>query len=431
MFYIYYIFYKVIKKEQRQILNNKLNESIFNILKKRLDFQSFPLSLANKLIKNIDLEPGTAKNKALLEIIFTLFSCVNTKVPVFICGKPGCSKTLSTRIILQNMIGKDSKNEIFQNLPKVRPFYIQGSLNSTSNGILKVFEKARNYERNKEIKDKISLIYFDEMNLAEESKNNPLKVIHSQLEYYDNKDKVSFIGISNYILDASKMNRGIHLSILELDKEDLQLTAHEIVKSVEETLLKDNVDIFNNLSFAFCEYKSYLKENKNDLYDFHGNRDFYYMIKIAAYKMIKNNNKIDSALKSIERNFGGFELENKLDSITLFKEKFLNQKIFNHIYDIQNIINDSLNDKMSRYILIITKITISQFLIDSILSNIRKNYKFFIGSRFENDINKGEYSAKILNKIQICMEQGNITVFKNLESIYPSLYIFSISILQQ
>ena len=50
------------------------------------------------------------------------------------------------------------------------------------------------------------------MNLAEESKNNPLKVIHSQLEYDDNKDKVSFIGISNYILDASKMNRGIHLS---------------------------------------------------------------------------------------------------------------------------------------------------------------------------------------------------------------------------
>ena len=45
-----------------------------------------------------------------------------------------------------------------------------------------------------------------------------------------------------------------------------------------------------------------------------------------------------------------------------------------------------------------------------------------MGSRFENDINKGEYSAKILNKIQICMEQGNITVFKNLESIYPSLY---------
>ena len=35
----------------------------------------------------------------------------------------------------------------------------------------------------------ISLLLFDEMGLAEVSENNPLKVIHSQLEYDDNKDK--------------------------------------------------------------------------------------------------------------------------------------------------------------------------------------------------------------------------------------------------
>ena len=61
--------------------------------------------------------------------------------------------------------------------------------------------------------------------------------------------------------------------------------------------------------------------------------------------------------------------------------------------------------------------------MDSILNNIIKtDYKFFLGSRFEDDINKEEYSMKMLQKIQICMEQGIITVFKNLESIYPSLY---------
>ena len=56
------------------------------------------------------------------------------------------------------------------------------------------------------------MIYFDEMGLAEISPNNPLKVIHSQLEYDENEDKVAFIGISNWTLDASKMNRGIYLA---------------------------------------------------------------------------------------------------------------------------------------------------------------------------------------------------------------------------
>ena len=54
------------------------------------------------------------------------------------------------------------------------------------------------------------------MGLAEIAKSNPLKVIHSQLEYDENKDKVAFVGIciSNWVLDAYKMNRGIYLSIL-------------------------------------------------------------------------------------------------------------------------------------------------------------------------------------------------------------------------
>ncbi len=59
------------------------------------------------------------------------------------------------------------------------------------------------------------------MGLAEISKNNPLKVIHSQLEYDENKEKISFIGISIWPLNASKMNRRIHLTITETDKEDL------------------------------------------------------------------------------------------------------------------------------------------------------------------------------------------------------------------
>ncbi len=36
------------------------------------------------------------------------------------------------------------------------------------------------------------------MGLAELSKNNRLKVIHSELEFDENKGKISFVGISKF-----------------------------------------------------------------------------------------------------------------------------------------------------------------------------------------------------------------------------------------
>ena len=91
--------------------------------------------------------------------------------------------------------------------------------------------KDKNKDENKE--KIISMIYFDEMGLAENSPYNPLKVIHSELEYDLNEGakKVAFVGISNWKLDASKMNRGLYLSIPQPDLEDLNKTSLTIVST--------------------------------------------------------------------------------------------------------------------------------------------------------------------------------------------------------
>ena len=60
---------------------------------------------------------------------------------------------------------------------------------------------------------------FDELDLAEQSKSNPLKVLHSKLEYAGKADNVSFVGISNYTLDAAKINRALVLSVPDLDQK--------------------------------------------------------------------------------------------------------------------------------------------------------------------------------------------------------------------
>ena len=105
----------------------------------------------------------------------------------------------------------------------------------------------------------VYLILFDEMGLAEISPYNPLKVIHSEL---DGKQEVGFIGISNWVLDASKMNRGIHLSVQEPDLDDLILTAKSIADAIYDEILKvpSFTNVIVNLTKSYYDYKKYLQK---------------------------------------------------------------------------------------------------------------------------------------------------------------------------
>ena len=125
------------------------------------------------------------------------------------------------------------------------------------------------------------------MGLAEISKNNPLKVIHSQLEYDENKEKVAFVGISNWTLDASKMNRGIFLSIPEPDEKDLNETALKIAESYSDNLVINYKDEISQLAESYYEYRDYLSKQEEKKKDFHGSREFYHLIKVASKKLIE------------------------------------------------------------------------------------------------------------------------------------------------
>ena len=53
----------------------------------------------NDYIKRMVTEPGIALNEALRENIFALIVCISNKIPVLLCGTPGCSKTLSISLL--------------------------------------------------------------------------------------------------------------------------------------------------------------------------------------------------------------------------------------------------------------------------------------------------------------------------------------------
>ncbi len=320
----------------------------------------------------------------------------------------------------------------------------QGSKTSTSKGVLTIFQKAHNIIKNikkkkeenriegiKNYEDNIiSMIYFDEMGLAEISPNNPLKVIHSQLEYDDNIDKIAFIGISNWTLDASKMNRGIFLAIPDPDEEDLQKTALTIAESYDNDLSENYGELFKNLASTYYEYKLNLNA-KNKFQEFHGTRDFYHLIKNTSNKIRDMNNPDDNSIieigvQCLERNFGGIsKLEGNKNSIKvieeIFKKRYDNVNAKNE-YEVMECIKRNIEDKEGRYLLVISRNNISPYLLRNILKEMGKEYIFYLGSQFENDQIGEFYSVKILNKILSCMEMGKILLLKDLESIYPSLY---------
>ena len=144
IFMCYYL--RLTNKNLRNELAQKLNGIIKKAFPENENFKDFlyiPKLEENFIADNIDIPKGIAKNKALLENIFSLFCCINNKMPIFIVGKPGCSKSLSFELILKSMKGEFTDNIFFKNYPNLMPQKYQGSLCSQSEEILNIFEKAK------------------------------------------------------------------------------------------------------------------------------------------------------------------------------------------------------------------------------------------------------------------------------------------------
>lgn len=152
----------------------------------------------------------------------------------------------------------------------------QGSEECKSDGIIKVFEKAEQYLTQGDTSTEvIPVVLLDEVGLAEISRHNPLKVLHSLLEpAFGAKPKVAVVGISNWALDAAKMNRAIHLSRPDPSEKDLIMTAEKILESFEQ---HDQLDHTRKLLGIKThrlagDYHQYYR--KQTVKNFHGLRDY-------------------------------------------------------------------------------------------------------------------------------------------------------------
>ena len=251
-------------------------------------------------IDRMKLPQGVAKTEGLKENIYAIVICTMTRIPLIIVGQPGSSKTLSFKIVTDNLQGQASVNSDFKDsrvFKALDPHFYQCSRKSSSNEIKTVFEKAiiRQESLNAVNENRLCVVMMDEAGLPEQS-HESLKVLH----YFLDDQKVAFVGISNHVLDAAKMNRAISLFSPDASQEDVEVLAKGCLISAATEAMGPKVE---GLSKAYLDV---MRDANMAVSSFFGLRDFIYF---CVYLRRKGEATLaitpQMVTESLERNFNG------------------------------------------------------------------------------------------------------------------------------
>uniref|UniRef100_A0A674BBP2 RING-type E3 ubiquitin transferase n=1 Tax=Salmo trutta TaxID=8032 RepID=A0A674BBP2_SALTR len=355
-------------------------------------------------LSGVPLGETIARNNALKENVFMIVICIELRIPLFLVGKPGSSKSLSKTLVADAMQGQAAHSDLYKRLKQIHLVSFQCSPHSTPAGIINTFKQCARFQEGKNLKEYISVVVLDEIGLAEDSPKMPLKTLHPLLEEGCIDDeplphkKVGFIAISNWALDPAKMNRGIFVSRGDPDEKELIESAKGICSS--DTMILEKVrDFFQPFARAF------LKISPEKGKGFFGLRDYYSLIKML-FAITKASEQIPSAEKIVEAVLRNFSGRDDVDAVTVFTETLKINPNLERISAIELVRqNISAQEEDCRYLLLLTK----NYAALQILQQT------FFSEKYTQ-------ICRNINRIKICMETGRTVVLLNLQNLYESLY---------
>ncbi|XP_043084874.1 E3 ubiquitin-protein ligase rnf213-alpha-like isoform X2 [Puntigrus tetrazona] len=375
-------------------------------------------------LSGVPLRETIARNNALKENVFMMVICIELKIPLFLVGKPGSSKSLSKTLVADGMQGQAAHSDLFKKLKQIHLVSFQCSPHSTPDGIINTFKQSARFQEGKNLSEYVSVVVLDEIGLAEDSQKMPLKTLHPLLEdgCVDDQPlphkKVGFIGISNWALDPAKMNRGIFVSRGDPDERELVETAEGICSS-DPMVLERVRDYFQ--PFA----KAYLNICNEHGRGFFGLRDYYSLIKMifAVAKVSEQRNKpsAEQIVKAVLRNFSG---KDNVDAVTDFTSS-LNITAKHENISTIDLVRENITaigqDEECRYLLVLTKNYAALRILQHMFFSDLCQPEIIFGSSFPKD---QEYTqiCRNINRVKICMETGQTIVLLNLQNLYESLY---------
>ena len=297
----------------------------------------------NFYVEKMHIPIGIAKTRTLKENLFASVICTACRLPLIIVGAPGSSKTLSFNLALANLKGAESKESFFRDtnrFPALDPYHYQCSRRSTSLEIENVFKRAIKRQQNHN-SSKLPIncvVFMDEAGLPEES-HESLKVLH----YYLDDPRVSFVAITNHILDASKSNRAVSLFRPKADEDDLKTLARGCLCTDPANPSPELCNIVNVIDKFCSAYATVMRDTR--FKNFFGLRDFIHFIGyIRRHRGSSTDLTPDLVLKALERNFNGVDPKNFRFIANTFlskiKHSLANLKLRNTI----EVLRESLTD---------------------------------------------------------------------------------------
>ncbi|GAA6226553.1 E3 ubiquitin-protein ligase rnf213-beta-like [Lates japonicus] len=377
-------------------------------------------------LKNIQTRETIAKNAALKENVFLMVVCIELRIPLFLVGKPGSSKSLAKTVVADAMQGQNSHCELFKKLKQVHMVSFQCSPHSSPEGIIGTFRNCARFQKDKNMDEYVSVVVLDEIGLAEDSPQMPLKTLHPLLEdgCIDNDKpdphmKVGFVGISNWALDPAKMNRGIFVSRWDPSEGELVETAKGICSSSNQILLKIT-HLFQPLAKAFLNICEETSQNQ-----FFGLRDYYSLIKMifAAVKSTQQEPDDGQLLEAILCNFSG--QPEGFDPVRFFQEVLQDPSEIPRPSTLQMVRRNLDHDtnQESRYLLLLTTNNAALHILQQQIF-AKGDYsqpEIVFGSGFPKDQEYAQICRNV-NRVKTCMETGRTVILLNMQHLYESLY---------
>uniref|UniRef100_A0A3Q1FP24 RING-type E3 ubiquitin transferase n=1 Tax=Acanthochromis polyacanthus TaxID=80966 RepID=A0A3Q1FP24_9TELE len=377
-------------------------------------------------LQNIQTRETIAKNVALKENVFLMVVCIELRIPLFLVGKPGSSKSLAKTVVADAMQGQNSHCELFKKLKQVHMVSFQCSPHSSPEGIIGTFRNCARFQKDKNMDEYVSVVVLDEIGLAEDSPQMPLKTLHPLLEDgcidTDRPDphmKVGFVGISNWALDPAKMNRGIFVSRWDPSEDELVETAKGICSSSSQILLKIK-HLFPSLAEAFLHICNETSKNQ-----FFGLRDYYSLVKMlfAAVKSTQEEPNGDQVVEAILRNFSG--QPEGFDPVVFFQEVLQDLTEVPRPSTLQMVKKnlDHGTDEESRYLLLLTTNNAALHILQQQVF-AKGDYpppEIIFGSGFPKDQEYAQICRNV-NRVKTCMETGRTVILLNMQNLYESLY---------
>ncbi|GLD49345.1 E3 ubiquitin-protein ligase rnf213-alpha-like protein, partial [Lates japonicus] len=374
------------------------------------------------LLSGVPMGDTIARNSALKENVFMMVLCIELRIPLFLVGKPGSSKSLSKTLVADAMQGQAAHSDLYKMLKQIHLVSFQCSPHSTPEGIINTFKQCGRFQEGKNLDEYISVVVLDEIGLAEDSPKMPLKTLHPLLEEGCIDDeplphkKVGFIGISNWALDPAKMNRGIFVSRGDPDERELIESAKGICSS-DAMVLEKVRDFFQPFARAYLNICR--KQGKG----FFGLRDYYSLIKMifAVAKASQRKPTAEETVKAVLRNFSG---KDDVDAVHVFTKRLQitpNLENISAIEFVRENIQAVGQEEECRYLLVLTKNYAALQILQQTFFSESVQPEIIFGSSFPKD---QEYTqiCRNINRVKICMETGQTVVLLNLQNLYESLY---------